>query len=108
MRNNYPWDGVDRLDPSRALIVLLDDRSTENQLAEEVQRKHDAYASPVAEDIGREQVNRQPVPQEHKQLTLEAVDAKQQSGNEGNAYDNDESGNKAPASIVQRGNRILH
>ena len=105
---HWHWNGADWLDPLGALVILPDDRPTENQLAEEVQRKHDAYASPVAEDIGREQVNRQPVPQEHKQPTLETEDAEQQSDNEGNAYDNDESGNKAPASIVQRGNRILH
>jgi hypothetical protein len=67
-----PWDGVDWLNPSKALVLSLNSNATKNQPTKEVQSEHDTNADPVAERRSIEQRYSQPVPQKHENPTLKA------------------------------------
>lgn len=105
-----PWDGVDRLNLSKALVLVAhaDTGATENQLAEEVQSEHDANANPVAEGRSVEQRHSQPVPQKHENPALKAEHSKYNAQSKDNAEDKDEGAEQATAMIVDVVDRVFH
>ena len=94
---HWHWDGVDWLDPSRAL-VLATGRTTEDNPSKEMQGKHNANAHPVAENRSGEIANCQPVPQEQENPTLQAINAEHQT----QAEQTDQDKHQATAILIHR------
>jgi hypothetical protein len=76
-------------------ITEVDLGSTKNQLADEIQSKHNAHADPIAESGGRETTHGNPVPQEQENPTLKAEhtkgDTKSQNKAQGNQQTTDQT-----------------
>lgn len=102
------WDGVDRLNPSKALVLSIYPSATENQPTEEIQSEHNTNADPVAERRSIEQQYSQPVPQKHENPALKAEYSKHSAQNKGNADDEDESAKQATAGFKDVINRVFH
>lgn len=102
------WDGVDRLNPSKALVALAHMGATKNQPTEEIQSEHNANADPVAECRSIEQRYSQPVPQKHENPALKTEHSKHNAQNEDNAEDDAEGSQQATVVIVEVINRVFH
>ena len=96
-RRHWHWDGVDWLDPSRAL-VLVTGRMTEDNSSKEMQGKHDANADPVTKNRSGEIADCQPVPQEQENPTLQAVNAEHQT----QAEQTDQDKHQATVILIHR------
>lgn len=99
------WDGVDRLNPSKALVLSIYPSATENQPTKEVQSEHNANADPVAECGSIEQRHSQPVPQKHENPALQAEHNAQ---NKGKAEDDDDGAEQATAGVINSVNIVFH
>ena len=102
------WDGVDGLNPSKALVLSLYTNTTKNQPTEEIQSEHDANADPVAEYRSIEQRHSQTVPQKHENPALKAEHSKYNAQSEDNAENEDESAKQATAMVVDVVDRVFH
>jgi hypothetical protein len=87
-----PWDGVDWLNPSKALVLSLNSSATKNQSTEEIQSEHNTNANPIAESRSAKQRYSQPVPQKHENPTLKAEYSKHNAQHEGKEEDEDNKG----------------
>ena len=102
------WDGVDRLNPSKALVLPIYPSATENQPTKEVQSEHNANADPVAECRSIKQRHSQPVPQKHENPALQAEHSEHNAQNKGKAEDDDDGAEQATAGFIDAVNRVFH
>ena len=83
-------------------------RPTEQQIADKVETEHDAHADPVAECRSTESANRNPVPQEHKNPTLEAEHTEHNGECQYEDKDEGECAEQTTAILVQIYNLVFH